>query len=171
MVIMDDALPGLKRFLKPVCLNQRMSGLVIRCVVAFVMHLGRMAAARASNSVRTQTRHRAQICRFLGRKLLRRMSPASVLREQLLHLESRLNGTFYFLVDSTLTSQQGSKTENTFSTGNRQRRPRKGSRELPPGLWSGSPLYLARDVWFGQGPARQGRLSRGRESICRSAGH
>jgi hypothetical protein len=128
MVIMDDALPGLKRFLKPVGLNQRMSGLVIRCVVAFVMHLGRMAAARASNSVRTQTRHRAQICRFLGRKLLRRMSPASALREQLLHLESRLNGTFYFLVDSTLTSQQGSKTENTFSTGNRQRRPRKGRR-------------------------------------------
>jgi Transposase DDE domain len=128
MVIMDDALPGLKRFLKPVGLNQRMSALVIRCVVAFVMHLGRMAAARAANSVRTQVRHRAQICRFLGRKLLRRMSPASVLREQLLHLESRLNGTFYFLVDQTLTSQQGSKTQNTFSTGNRQRRPRKGRR-------------------------------------------
>lgn len=128
MVIMDDALPGLKRFLKPVGLNQRMTGLVIRCVVAFVMHLGRMTAARAANSVRTQVRHRAQICRFLGRKLLRRLSPASVLREQLLHLESRSKGTFYFLVDSTLTSQQGSKTENTFSTGNRQRRPRKGRR-------------------------------------------
>jgi Transposase DDE domain len=128
MVIMDDALPGLKRFLKPVGLNQRMLGLVIRCVVAFVMHLGRMAAARAANSVRTQPRHRGQICRFLGRKLLRRLSPASVLREQLLLLESRLRGTFYFLVDQTLTSQQGNKTENTFSTGNRQRRPRKGRR-------------------------------------------
>jgi hypothetical protein len=128
MVIMPEALPGLKRFLKPVGLNERRLGLVTRCVVAFVMHLGRMAAARASTAVRSQPRHRAQICRFLGRKLLRRLSPASVLREQLLLLESRLTGEFYFLVDQTLVSQQGTKTANTFSTGNRQRRPRKGRR-------------------------------------------
>jgi Transposase DDE domain len=37
-------------------------------------------------------------------------------------------GTFFFLVDQTLVSQQGGKTENTFSAGNRQRRPRKGRR-------------------------------------------
>jgi hypothetical protein len=128
MVIMQDALPGLKRFLKPVGLNERMSGLVVRCVVAFVMHLGRMAAARAATAVRSEPRHRAQLCRFLGRKLLRRLSPAAVLRGQLLLLESRRSGTFLFLVDQTLASQQGGKTENTFSTGNRQRRPRKGRR-------------------------------------------
>ena len=92
---MQDALPGLKRFLKPVGLNERMAALVIRCVVAFVMHLGRMAAARAATAVRSEPRHRAQVCRFLGRKLLRRLSPAAVLREQLLLLESRLSGTFY----------------------------------------------------------------------------
>jgi hypothetical protein len=45
-----------------------------------------------------------------------------------LALESRLSGEFFLLLDQTLTSQQGSKTENTFSTGNRQRRPRKGRR-------------------------------------------
>jgi Transposase DDE domain len=128
MVIMQDALPGLKRFLKPVGLNERMLALVIRCVVAFVMHLGRMAAARAGTAVRSEPRHRAQLCRFLGRKLLRRMSPAAVLREQLLLMESKHTGTFLFLVDQTLASQQGGKTENTFSTGNRQRRPRKGRR-------------------------------------------
>jgi hypothetical protein len=128
MVIMQEALPGLKRFLKPVGLNERMTALVIRCVVAFVMHLGRMAAARVATAVRSEPRHRAQVCRFLGRKLLRRLSPAAVLRSQLLQMESRLTGTFFFLVDQTLTSQQGSKTENTFSTGNRQRRPRKGRR-------------------------------------------
>jgi len=43
-------------------------------------------------------------------------------------MESRLSGMFCFLVDQTLASQQGGKTENTFSTGNRQRRPRKGRR-------------------------------------------
>jgi hypothetical protein len=128
MVIMQDALPGLKRFLKPVGLNERMLALVIRCVVAFVMHLGRMAAARAATAIRSEPRHRAQMCRFLGRRLLRRFSPAAVLRGQLLLMESRLSGRFFFLVDQTLSSQQGSKTENTFRTGNRQRRPRKGRR-------------------------------------------
>ena len=128
MVIMQDALPGLKRFLKPVGLNERMLALVIRCVVAFVMHIGRMAASRAATAVRSEPRHRAQLCRFLGRRLLRRLSPAAVLRGQLLLMESRSSGRFFFLVDQTLSSQQGSKTENTFSTGNRQRRPRKGRR-------------------------------------------
>jgi hypothetical protein len=128
MVIMQDALPGLKRFLKPVGLKERMQGLVIRWVVAFVMHLGRMGAARAATAVRSEPRHRAQVCRFLGRKLWRRLSPAAVLRSQVLQMESRQSETFFFLVDQTLTSQQGAKTENTFSTGNRQRRPRKGRR-------------------------------------------
>ena len=89
MVIMQDALPGLKRFLKPVGFNERLSGLVIRCIVAFVMHLGRMAATRAATAVRSEPRHRAQVCRFLGRKLLRRLSPAAVLRGQLLLMESQ----------------------------------------------------------------------------------
>jgi hypothetical protein len=128
MVIMQDALPGLKRFLKPVGLNERMLALVIRCVVAFVMHFGRMAAARAATAVRSEPCHRAQVCRFMGRRLLRRLSPAAVLRGQLLQMEGRLSERFYFLVDQTLSSQQGSETENTFSTGNRQRRPRKGRR-------------------------------------------
>ena len=125
---MQDALPGLKRFLKPVALNERMQALVIRCVVAFVMHFGRMAAVRAATAVRSEPRHRAQVCRFMGRRLLRRLSPATVLRDQLLLMESRTSGMFFFLVDQTMSSQQGSKTENTFSTGNRQRRPRKGRR-------------------------------------------
>ena len=128
MVIMQEAVPGLKRFLKPVGLKERMLALVIRCVIAFVMHLGRMGAARAATAVRSEPRHRAQISRFLGRKLLRRYSPAAVLRGEVLRMESRKTGKFLFLVDQTLTSQQGTKTENTFSTGNRQRRPRKGRR-------------------------------------------
>src|SRR5262249_5093619 len=128
MVIMQNALPGLKRFLGPVGLNERMLALVIRCVVAFVMHFGRMTAARAATAVRSEPRHRAQVCRFMGRRLLRRLSPAAVLRAQLLQMESRSSERFFFVVDQTLSSQQGSKTENTFSTGNRQRRPRKGRR-------------------------------------------
>ena len=43
--------------------------------------------ARAATAVRSEPRHRAQVCRFLGRKLLRRLSPAAVLRAQLLGLD------------------------------------------------------------------------------------
>jgi hypothetical protein len=59
MVIMQTAPPGLQRFLQPVGLPERMLALVIRCVVAFVMHFGRMAAARAATAVRSEPRHRA----------------------------------------------------------------------------------------------------------------
>src|SRR5262249_36648391 len=115
MVIMQTALPGLKRFLKPVGLNERMRGLVIRWVVAFIMHWGRMAAARAPAGIRSEPRHRAQRGRFLGRRWVRRCSPAAVLRSKLLLMESRRSGTFLLLVDQTLVSQQGGKTENTLA--------------------------------------------------------
>lgn len=49
---------------------------------------------------------------------------ATVLLEQ----EYRREGIWLFVLDETCCSQQGTKTENTFSTGNRQRRPRKGRR-------------------------------------------
>jgi hypothetical protein len=64
----------------------------------------------------------------MGRKWTRCATLAATLRGQLLRLESRLCGQFYMLVDQTLVSQQGDKTENTFSSGNRKRRPRKGRR-------------------------------------------
>jgi hypothetical protein len=124
---MNDALPQLKRFLNPLGLRPQLTSLLIRCIVAFTMHLGRMAATRAASAVRSQPCHRAQITRLLGRKWLRKLSPAAVLRAQILGLDKQ-GGVFLFLVDQTLVSQQGDKTENTFSTGNRQRRPRKGRR-------------------------------------------
>jgi hypothetical protein len=47
------------------------------------------------------------------------------LRQNLLVREAA-EGLFVFIVDATLTTQAGKKTENTYSTGNRKRRPRKG---------------------------------------------
>ena len=49
------------------------------------------------------------------------------MRQKLLEQEAS-DGLFLFLVDATLNSQAGKKTENTYSTGNRKRRPRKGRR-------------------------------------------
>ena len=126
-MIMQEALPGIKRFLKPVGLKERVLGLTVRCVAAFCLHWGRMSAVQAAGAVRSEPRHRAQIGRFLGRKYLRKMRMVSILQAQLLAMESK-KGRFIYLTDQTLCSQQGDKTENTYSTGNRQRRPRQGVR-------------------------------------------
>ena len=127
-MIVQDALPGIKRFLKPAGLTRRPLGLVVRCVAAFCLHWGRMSAVQAAGAVRSEPRHRAQIGRFLGRASLHARSLVSALRAQLLAWESQKGGRFVFLVDQTMCSQQGVKTENTYSTGNRKRRPRKGRR-------------------------------------------
>jgi len=126
-MIMQEALPEIKRFLKPLGLKERVLGLTIRFVASFAMHWGRMSAVQAAGAVRSQPRHRAQICRFLGRKYWDKLGLVSLLQAELLSMESK-KGRFLFLTDQTLCSQQGDKTENTYSTGNRQRRPRKGRR-------------------------------------------
>jgi Transposase DDE domain len=127
MLIMQDAMPGLKRFLRPLGLKDRVLGLVVRCVVAFVLHVGRMGAVRAAEAIRSEPRHRAQISRFLARRFWKKLSWNVLLREELLALEGR-SGRFVFIVDPTLCTQQGRKSENTYSTGNRKRQPRKGRR-------------------------------------------
>src|SRR5205085_3409666 len=66
-------------------------------------------------------------CRFLCRKFWNSTVVLSKLYEQLLVL-SAPQGTWVFILDQTLCSQQGEYTENTYSSGNRQKRPRKGRR-------------------------------------------
>lgn len=126
-MIVPEALPGIKRFLKPLGMNQRALGLVIRCVAALCLHGGRMSAVPAAGVVWSEPRHRAQICRCLGRQYLLKRRLLPPLQAAALALEAKA-GRFVFLIDPTLCSQQGDKTENTYSTGNRKRRPRQGSR-------------------------------------------
>jgi hypothetical protein len=126
-MMMQESLPGIKRFLKPTGFKQRVLSLAIHCIAAFALHWGRMSAVQAAGSISTEPRHRAQICRFLGRKYWRKRPLLPPLQTQMLQMESA-DGCFAFLLDQTLCSQQGEKTENTYSTGNRQRRPRKGKR-------------------------------------------
>jgi hypothetical protein len=96
-------------------------------VVAFLLHAGRMSCLRAGGALRCEPRHRAQIGRFLARPRWRRLDINSILRQDLLDREAN-DGLFVFIVDATLVSQAGQKTENTYSTGNRKRRPRKRRR-------------------------------------------
>src|SRR5687768_2570600 len=127
MIMIADLLPGLKRWLGRAGLSDTAQLLALRMIVAFVLHAGRMSCLQAAGSVRCEARHRAQISRFLARPRWRKVNVHGVLRESLLALECE-DGVFTYLIDATLNGQAGQKTENTYSTGNRQRRPKKGRR-------------------------------------------
>lgn len=126
MIIMDSAAP-LKRFLALTGLQDTALAMVQRMVVAFMLHSGRMTCSSAAGSLASQPVHRAQITRFLARRRWQRDDFNEPLRNVLLQLESR-DGQFMFIIDATLVSQSGKLTQNTFSTGNRQRRPKQGRR-------------------------------------------
>jgi len=124
-MMMQDALPGIKRFLKPLNLGASATSYVVSFLAGFVTHLGRMSASQAAQAIRTDARHRANVVRFLARQgWSGDWSALQRLAELLLGAEAARGGTWVFIVDQTLAGQQGQKTENTFSTGNRRRRPR-----------------------------------------------
>lgn len=127
MVMVADLLPGLKRFLAAADLKDTAQRMVTRLVITFLLHAGRMSCLQAAGAVRSDTRHRAQVGRMLRRPSFRRLDLTSILRQELLERESA-RGRFLFIVDATLVGQAGQKTENTYSTGNRKRRPQPGRR-------------------------------------------
>jgi Transposase DDE domain len=127
VVMVADSVPGLKKLLSTTGLKDVTRLLVIRMVVSFLLHAGRMSCLRAAGAVRCEARHRAQISRFLARPRWRELDINSILRQALLDREA-VDGLFVFEIDATMVSQAGEKTENTYSTGNRKRRPRKGRR-------------------------------------------
>jgi hypothetical protein len=112
VIIVADSLPGLKKGLAKTGLNDTAKLLVIRVVVAFLLRYGRMSCLRAAGAIRCEPRHRARISRFLGRPRWRRTDINSVFRQALLDREPA-DGLFVFIVDATLVSQAGERTENT----------------------------------------------------------
>src|ERR1700733_8164498 len=104
MVMVADSIPGLKRWIAPLGLKGSAKLLVIRVVVAFLLHPGRMSCLRAAGAVRCESRHRAQISRFLARPRWRKNDINSMLRAALLEREAG-PGPFVFMIDATLVSQ------------------------------------------------------------------
>jgi hypothetical protein len=128
-MMMQDALPGIKRFLRAVAVSDHVGGFLIRLVAAFIVHVGRMSATQAAGAIRTEARHRAAVIRFLAKlgwsddwSVLARLS------ELVLQAEERRGGTWVFIVDQTYCGQQGARTENTFSRANYRPRPKKSAR-------------------------------------------
>src|SRR5262249_41063610 len=119
VMMMQDALPGIKRFLKPLTLDPRTMSFVVRMVGAFICHVGRMSATQAAGAIRAEARHRAAVTRFLAKlRWTEDWSQLAVLTALVLETERRTEGIWLFVVDQTYCGQQGQKTENTFSRAN-----------------------------------------------------
>ncbi|TWT77188.1 transposase [Neorhodopirellula pilleata] len=127
MIIVQQSADLLKRFIAKTDLNEFAQAMVMRIVLAFVLHRGRMSCSSAAGVIASQSVHRCQVTRFLRRPRWQKNDFNATLRQALLQMETG-KGKFIFLIDATLFSQAGKKTENTFSTGNRKRRPKKGRR-------------------------------------------
>ncbi len=127
MIIVKESAAALKAFVGKTSRNEFSRGMVVRMVLAFILHRGRMSCSQAAGIISSEAMHRGQVTRFLARPRWQRGDFNASLRATLLQMETG-RGKFFFLIDATLSSQSGRKTENTHSTGNRRRRPKKGRR-------------------------------------------
>ncbi len=127
MMMVADSAQDLKRFLRLTSLSDFTHLMVTRLVLTFILHRGRMSCSRAACAIRTEPVHRSQVTRFLARPRWQKNDINASLRAALLRLETG-KGKFIYIIDATLNGQAGKKTQNTYSTGNRKRRPTKGRR-------------------------------------------
>lgn len=127
MIIVEHSAGSLKRYLSQTDLGELARGMVLRMVLAFTMRRGRMSCSHAAGIVASDVIYRGELTRFLARPRWQKHDFNGPLRTALLQRESR-RGKFLFLIDATLVSQAGKKTQNTYSTGNRGRKPAKGRR-------------------------------------------
>ena len=96
-------------------------------IVAIISHRGRMSAQQVASAVVGDSRHRASVGRFLKRHGEGLSWIGFQCAQRLLALDG-WRRRCVFILDSTSVSHQGEHTPNTFSTGNRQRRPVRGRR-------------------------------------------
>lgn len=127
MVIVSHSAADLKGFLVHTGLNELARTMVLRMVLAFIMHRGRMSCSAAAGSVASQPVHRGELTRFMARPRWQQHDFNHPLMILLLAKETK-RGKFVFLIDATLVSQAGQKTQNTYSTGHRGRNPAKRRR-------------------------------------------
>lgn len=127
MIIVSESAAGLKGFLSNTGLNILAREMLLRMVLAFITHCGRMSCSAAAGSVASMPIHRGELTRFLARPRWQKHDFNNPLMKLLLAKETK-RGKFLFLVDATLVSQAGKKAQNTYSTGNRGRHPAKGRR-------------------------------------------
>jgi hypothetical protein len=124
MVIVTESAAALKGFIAQTGLAESARLMILRVALGFIGHRGRMSCSQAAVSVTSDTVHRGELTRFLKRPIRRKWEHNPQLRALLLAKEWR-RGKFIFLIDATLVSQAGKKTQNTFSTNNHNRGKKK----------------------------------------------
>ena len=128
MVIVAESARKLKTFIGNTYLGEVARTMVLRLVLGFITHRGRMSCSAAAGSIASEPVHRGELTRFLARPRWQKHDFNQPLMRMLLAKEKK-RGKFIFIIDATLVSQAGKKTQNTFSTGNRTRRKiKKGCR-------------------------------------------
>lgn len=127
MIIIPQAAAKLKTFLSRTELKMRTQTMMMRIVLAFIMRRGRMSCSAAAGAIASQPIHRGVLTRFLAQTRWQQHDFNAPLVQMLLDQEKQ-KGKYIFILDATLVSQSGQKTQNSFSTGNRSRRPVKGRR-------------------------------------------
>lgn len=127
MWIMKDSLPNIKTFFKRIEAPLPVRLMLVRFMISILVRQGRNSAMHAASVLSEEPRHRAQPARFLGRVGWRVLDVLGQLVMTLLENES-WSGEYLLILDSTLVGHQGTSMENTYSTGNRKRRPEKNRR-------------------------------------------
>lgn len=122
--MVKDSAVSLKRYIRNFSLSEFFSGMMMRLILGFIFHRGRMSCSAASGMLASEPIHRSQVTRFLARSRWKKMDINNAARKKLMMMESR-RGPFAVIGDATLVGQSGKKTENTYSTGNRKRRSKK----------------------------------------------
>jgi hypothetical protein len=126
-MIISPSLPEINGLFGKFAWKSLIGQYLLMLMLGFINHRGRMSAQQAASAIVGRSRHRAGVGRFLesrgdGLRWLRHRVAGRLLGK------ARRRGPFLFIVDTTSVGHQGEKTENTFSTGNRKRRPAKGRR-------------------------------------------
>jgi len=127
-MIIPESLPKIKLFLRPVAGRLTEVVPLVQLLAAFVSHVGRMSASQAAESIRTCSRHRANVARYLARPHAVNQQMLNRLSRRIIASERKRRGVWFFLLDSTFCGHQGEHGENMFSCGNTVPRPRNSTR-------------------------------------------
>lgn len=121
MIIVADIAAKLKTFLGHTGQKPLIQTMMMRIVLSFIMHRGRMSCSAATGAIAAAPVHCGEVTRFLARPRWQNRDLNAPLTRILLAKE-RKRGIYIFILDATVVSQSGERTQNTFSTGNRTRR-------------------------------------------------
>ena len=121
MIMVTQSARKLKTFIRQSTLGELAQTMMLRMVLTFIMHRGRMSCSAAAGSIATEPIHRGELTRFLARPRWQEHDFNEPLVQMLLAKEKK-RGKFIFIIDATMVTQAGKKTQNSYSTGNRNRR-------------------------------------------------